>query len=84
MLKVIKKVGGLVVVLSTLLLAVKEEQEDVEKEKQKVADKFIEIVEKYGEDNLPGIVVKLLTQKDIVNAIIDVKLWAIKRTDFLQ
>ena len=83
MVKVIKNIAGLIFVAAALILAV-EEDGDTDEEKEKVKEKFIKIVEEYGKDNLPNFVVDLLTQEKVIDAIIDLKLWALRRADFLQ
>ena len=83
MLKIIKKLAGLIVVVAALLLAV-EEDKNIEEEKEKVKESFVDIVEKYGEDFLPDFLVNILTEDYVIDNIIELKLWAIRRTDFLQ
>ena len=83
MLKIIKNIAGLIFVLAALLIAV-EEDEDTKEEKKKVKEKFIKIVEKYGEDNLPDFVVNILTREEVLGGLIEAKLWALRRADFLS
>ena len=82
MIRIIKNIAGLIFVVAALLIAV-EEDKDTEAEKEKVKEKFIKIVKEYGKENLPNFVVELLIKEEVVNSIIDLKLWAIRRADFL-
>ena len=83
MISIIKNIAGLIFVVAALLIAV-EEDEDTQEEKEIVKEKFKKIVEKYGEDNLPGFVVSILTREEVIEGLIEAKLWALRRADFLQ